>query len=305
MVFRPVSSSSWRGSLVPILLLSTVAAARGQEVDARAIGGIGLTVYSDRNYGGESATFREDVPSLTAYGLNDAISSLKAGPGEFWEVCEDSRYRGRCVIVSETEANLGPVGWNDRISSLRRVRDDGGDDGGEDPSDEAEVVLYSSRDFGGESASFDRAVSNLAYGSFNDRARSARITGRWQLCRDSHYRNCVTIDRSASSLQQVGLDRRISSLRPVDGDEGGPSGPATRLVLYDGPDRSGDSRTLTTGTPLLWTFGGRAESALAVGQWQVCTGPNYSGECEIIAGNVDLADWGLANRIFSARPRGR
>jgi hypothetical protein len=65
----------------------------------------------------------------------------------------------------------------------------------------------------------------------------------------------------------------------------------------------GDSRTLTTGTPLLWSFGGRAESALAVGQWQVCTGPNYSGQCEIIAGNVDLADWGLANRIFSARPR--
>lgn len=61
--------------------------------------------------------------------------------------------------------------------------------------------------------------------------------------------------------------------------------------------------TLTRGTPLLFTLGGRAESARAVGQWQVCTGPNYTGECEIIAGNVDLADWGMSNRIFSARPR--
>lgn len=302
MAFRLVSSSLWGSLLLPILLLFPLDLTHAQDVGVRAIGGVGLTVYADRNFGGESATFRQDVPNLSTYGLNEVISSLKAGPGEFWEVCENRNYGGRCVVVSETEANLGPLGWNDRISSLRRVRGDGDD---EETPEVAEIVLYSSQNYRGESLSFDRPISNLRPLGFNDHARSTRLIGRWQVCRDSNYRNCVTIDRNLPSLESLGLDRRISSMRPVlNGEEpGGPPGPKTRLVLYDRPNRSGDSRTLTTATPLLWTFGGRAESALAVGQWQVCTGLNYTGECEIIAGSVDLANWGMSNRIFSARPR--
>lgn len=295
---RPISPFPWTSFLVPMLLLSNVTLVRSQDVDPRAIGGIGLTVYTDRNYGAESATFREDVPNLSDYaGLNDAISSLKAGTGEFWEVCEDSRYRGRCVVVSETEANLGSVGWNDRISSLRRVRADG-----EEPPDVAEIVLYSSRDFSGQSVSFDGAVRNLAQLGFNDRARSARIIGRWQLCRDSNYRDCVIIDRSFPSLQPLGLDRRISSLRPIDEDEGEP-GEGWRLTLYDRRNYAGDSQTLDVGTSFLFIFAGRAESARVVGRWQVCTRVGFSGDCKILSEDVsDLETMGLRDRIISVRP---
>ena len=66
---------------------------------------------------------------------------------------------------------------------------------------------------------------------------------------------------------------------------------------------SGNNRTLTTDTPLLLTLGRRVESARAVGHWQIWTGPNYTGECEVIAGSVNLTEWRMFNRIWSARPR--
>ena len=36
----------------------------------------GITVYSNPNFRGESATFRNDTPDLRGYGLNDKVSSI-------------------------------------------------------------------------------------------------------------------------------------------------------------------------------------------------------------------------------------
>jgi len=72
----------------------------------RQIGGVGLTVFTDRNLRGRSATIRDNMPNLQAIGLNDRVSSLQAGPGEQWEVCEHANYEGRCVIVSGSEPDL-------------------------------------------------------------------------------------------------------------------------------------------------------------------------------------------------------
>jgi hypothetical protein len=54
-------------------------------------------------------------------GGRDGRSSLRAGPGELWEVCEHANYQGRCAVVSEEERDLRRIGWNDIISSARRV----------------------------------------------------------------------------------------------------------------------------------------------------------------------------------------
>src|SRR5687768_18103360 len=57
----------------------------------RQFGGVGLTVFADRDFRGRTATIREDMPNLQAIGLNDLVSSLRVGRGEQWEVCEQDR----------------------------------------------------------------------------------------------------------------------------------------------------------------------------------------------------------------------
>src|SRR5437870_2983457 len=81
--------------------------------------GAGITVFTNPNFGGESVSFRDDTPDLTAYKLNDKISSLEITDGESWEVCQDVNYGNRCQVFSGSVSDLRSMGWNDRISSLR------------------------------------------------------------------------------------------------------------------------------------------------------------------------------------------
>jgi hypothetical protein len=84
-------------------------------------GGGGITVADDVNFEGTTATFRRDIPDLRDVVLNDRISSLQVAPGESWEVCENTNYTGRCLVVSGAERDLRRRGMNHTISSLRRV----------------------------------------------------------------------------------------------------------------------------------------------------------------------------------------
>ena len=170
------------------LLLAVAVANAHAAQQGRSIGGIGITVYEDVNYRGENATFLDDVPSLNRYGLSRRISSLRVGPGEYWEGCEEPNYRGRCQVFSNTESNLGRVGWNDRIQSLRRPRSGGGGGGGggRPPTGEGgRLELFDKRNFGGKvfGAGVAIAVSRLDGGPIGEPAsertladlRSARV----------------------------------------------------------------------------------------------------------------------------------
>ena len=84
-------------SLFVIAVTGNAIVSSGQ---GRQMGGVGITVFSDRNLHGTSATYREDTPDLEPLGLNDKISSLRVARGEQWEICEHSNYQGRCVVVS-------------------------------------------------------------------------------------------------------------------------------------------------------------------------------------------------------------
>lgn len=46
----------------------------------RQMGGIGITVFADSDYRGRNATFRDDVPDLVRYDMNDVIGSLQVAP---------------------------------------------------------------------------------------------------------------------------------------------------------------------------------------------------------------------------------
>ena len=81
----------------------------------------GITVYQHAGFSGGSMSFSGDVPDLGKYGINDQISSIDVAYG-LWEVCDDIRYRGRCITVDGRISNLDRLGFNDRISSIRRLR---------------------------------------------------------------------------------------------------------------------------------------------------------------------------------------
>jgi hypothetical protein len=203
---RPVFP--WLAVFIAFLWVDAVPSAQ-----SRQIGGVGVTVFEDPDYRGRSATFRDNVPDLRKYDLNDRISSLRIARGELWEACVDIDYGGRCVVFSGTEQNLKERGgWNDEISSLRRVRG-GGRSGIVPPIGGPQIVLYDRESFRGNSRPVTGPQSSL--GSFGGRVQSVRIlSGRWELCEGTRWSDrCVTINESVPDINRFGL-RRVSSVRP-------------------------------------------------------------------------------------------
>lgn len=78
------------------------------------------------------------------------------------------------------------------------------------------ITLCTQPDFRGRCETIDRAAPRLGRWEIADRARSARVRGRWQACSDADYRGqCVILDRDVRNLERIGYGRRISSVRPV------------------------------------------------------------------------------------------
>lgn len=93
----------------------------------------------------------------------------------------------------------------------------------------AQVTFYEREGLQGRSFTTDRPVRNLDRQGFDDLASSAVVeAGRWEVCDDARFEgNCVVLRRgSYESLRAMGLNNRISSVRPVDTDRvGEASGP--------------------------------------------------------------------------------
>lgn len=215
-----------------VLILGMVSGGMTATAQRRTMGGVGITVFDDVDYKGGNATFVREVPSLASRDLNDRISSLRVGPGEFWEVCEDANYQGRCQVVSNTEADLRRSGWNDRISSMRRVSGSGGSGGsgggfgggggsggsgggfgGGGSGAVGRLELFDDRNFGGKSSALTTDSPRL--GSMSGEADSLRLSGRWEICdRDDFRGQCRTVTADVQNLDRIGWKNRIRSARP-------------------------------------------------------------------------------------------
>jgi beta/gamma crystallin len=287
--------------------LSFASASLAQVFPERQMGGIGITVFRDENFRGRSATFRQDVPDLRQYDLNDRITSLTVAPGEYWEACESPNYQGRCVVFSAEERDLRSAGWSDKISSLRRVRREGGSGGGyRPPLGKFGVILYDEPFFRGRSVSIKDSVDNLRSVNFHDRAESVRVvSGTWELCAEPRFRRCQTVSGDVPNLSALGLNKKLSSARAAAWDGGG--GPAypeeARAVLFEEPGYRGRSITLDGGSSDLGGFGGRARSIQVIsGRWLLCDRARFAGRCQEISQSVpDLDRWSLGG-VMSARP---
>ena len=82
----------------------------------------------------------------------------------------------------------------------------------------AQVTFYEGEGFRGRAFSTNREMQDFSRSGFNDRASSVIVDrGRWEVCEDSRFRGrCVVLRQgSYDSLSRMGIDNRLSSVRPV------------------------------------------------------------------------------------------
>ena len=79
------------------------------------------TFFEQQGFQGRSFTTERQVFNFERFGFNDRASSVEV-LGERWEVCEDARFRGRCIVLRPGRyASLASMGLNDRVTSVRAV----------------------------------------------------------------------------------------------------------------------------------------------------------------------------------------
>lgn len=104
-----------------IQLKSTLAAAAlvlGSQAMAQ------ITFYEGEGFRGRAYSTTGQVDNFDRTGFNDRASSVVIDRGR-WEVCEDSRFRGRCVVLRRGNYDsLREFGMENRISSVRPVSRD-------------------------------------------------------------------------------------------------------------------------------------------------------------------------------------
>lgn len=260
--------------------------------DGRFMGGVGITVFEDRNFRGKSATYTSDVSNLDGTGFNDRISSIRVGPGEQWEVCKDANFQGRCVVVSGTESDLRKNSWDDMISSMRRVGGSGGS------GSTGYIVLFDQPSYRGNPTNYNRATPNLY--SMNGRARSVTIGGgSWDLCEGTNYTGrCITMDMSSPSIPAA---MRISSVRPTSGYGTAPPTDNPYIVIFDRENYRGNPTNYNSSRRLISK---KARSiTIGSGVWEICDGLNFTGRCITLSQSTSrLAMYNIGSTIRSVRP---
>ena len=82
----------------------------------------------------------------------------------------------------------------------------------------AQITLYENEGWHGRAFTADHPVRDFSRNGFNDRASSVVVDGgQWEVCEDANFRGrCMVLRRgSYESLRGMGLNDRISSVRPV------------------------------------------------------------------------------------------
>lgn len=180
-----------------------------------------ITFYEAENFAGRSFTGTQQVTNFGRIGFNDTASSVYVTTGR-WEVCDDVRFNGRCVVLRPGRyPSLQSMALNDRISSMRMVA-------GNAPINERryapqpalpQISFYEGENFQGRVFSADHAIDNFVPLGFNDRASSAVVMGdRWEVCEDVHFQGRCMVLRPGRypTLSAMGLNDRVSSVRAMD-----------------------------------------------------------------------------------------
>ena len=83
-----------------------------------------ITFYERPEFEGRSFSTRQAIGDFANHGVNDRASSVVVAHDR-WEVCEDARYSGRCVVLRPGRyPSLTAMGLNNQVSSVREVKRD-------------------------------------------------------------------------------------------------------------------------------------------------------------------------------------
>ncbi|MEO8674552.1 MAG: beta/gamma crystallin-related protein [Casimicrobiaceae bacterium] len=106
------------------------------------------------------------------------------------------------------------------------------------PESTEQITFYENHGFRGRVFAVNQTVENLDRTGFNDRASSAVVErGRWEVCENAHFEGRCVVLRAGSydSLEAMGMNNRISSVRPVRGTAyyGSDAPPPLAAPLYE------------------------------------------------------------------------
>lgn len=189
-----------------------------------------VTFYEHDSYQGRSFTTQRAVEDFGQFGFNDRASSVvvKGNRSDRWEVCEDGRFSGRCVVLRPGEyPSLSAMGLNDRVSSVRAVERNARVESDRyaplpPPPQVSQVVFYEDEGFQGRSFISAGDVASFRRNGFSDHASSVIVRGsrsdRWEVCEERRFRGRCVVLRPGQypSLAAMGLNDRVSSIRAVD-----------------------------------------------------------------------------------------
>ena len=183
-----------------------------------------VTFYERNDFQGQSFTTDRQIGNFERFGFNDRASSALVTK-ERWEVCEDVRFSGRCVVLRPGRyGSLVAMGLNDKVSSVRSVRQDArvDDDRYAPLPAVAQVTFYERKSYQGRSFTTDKQINNFERRGFNDRVSSLVVVGGpWEVCEDVRFKGrCVVLRPGQyNSLEALGLNDRVSSVRMVRSDD--------------------------------------------------------------------------------------
>lgn len=177
----------------------------------------------------------------------------------------------------------------------------------------ADITLYQDANFQGRAQSTSGEVSDLRDIGFNDRASSIIVRGgRWVACSDAHFRGqCVSLAPGGyPSLSEMGLNDRLSSVRPETNGWGGEAwqdGGEHAIDLYEHDNFRGRSLDASEGLADLSqaNFNDRVSSVvIRRGQWELCSDADFRGRCITLGPGQypELSRWNLNDTLSSVRP---
>jgi len=199
-----------------------------------------VTFYENENFRGRSYTTDREIENIRSGGFNNRASSIVV-TNDRWTVCENAQFGGRCATLRPGRyPSVAAMGLNGRVSSVRMAdRNEGrdnryGNEGRDDnrngrapvaaasPNETSQITFYENEDFQGRSFSTDRELGSFMRNGFNDRASSiVVVSDQWVVCEDVQFGGRCAILRPGRypSLQAMGLNDRISSVRTASGNE--------------------------------------------------------------------------------------
>ena len=272
-----------------------------------------VTFYEHNSFGGASITIDRPTGNLDRYGFANRASSVVIG-GEAWEFCDGPGFSGRCIVLQPGRYDQ-LAAMNDSISSARPVGARGGPGSPPPAPSSGQIKLYEIDGLRGHWFAVERPVDHIEGMGFNHRAASVEITGgTWEVCDGSGFTGRCAVLRPGRypSLNEIGLNNRIASARPVGANTGYHDPYASgrfagQVTMYEHADFRGHSFTADRPMRNLdrQGFSNAASSIVVTEQpWELCDGPDFSGRCIVLRPGrySSLGSMGMNDSVTSVRP---